>query len=190
MDVYGICGDGLFPAHFWCKKSPASGWMSWWTSWISTIFDPMSGAKTCALLHLPGPCPISTCGRKVETATCGGIDHVRNEVADGMFHSLQLLRYLTQEQDIQNSCSMLFQHPAVFPWKHLRVHGNFASPCEEKLRRSKPSKSALSIEPWAHVQKQKPPFQIMFKVEHQFSRTPQTKILILLHVSSAKSVRV
>ena len=102
-----------------------------------------------------------------------GIDHCRIELADGIVYSLQLVRYLTREQDIQNSCSMLFQHPAVFAWKHLRLHENFASPCEEKLRRSKPSKSALSIEPWAHVQKQKPPFQIVFKVKHQFSRTPE-----------------
>ena len=80
-------------------------------------------------------------------AAFGRIYHGRIEVADGIFHSLQLLGYLTQEQDIQNSCSMLFQYPSVFAWKHLRIHEKFGSACEEKLWRSKPSKSALSIEP-------------------------------------------
>ena len=80
-------------------------------------------------------------------AAFGGIYHGRIEVADGIFHSLQLLGYLTQEQDIQNSCSMLFQYPSVFAWKHLRIHENFGSACEEMFWRSKPSKSALSIEP-------------------------------------------
>ena len=80
-------------------------------------------------------------------AAFGGIYHGRIEVADGIFHSLQLLGYLTQEQDIQNSCSMLFQYPSVFAWKHLIIHEKFGSACEEMFWRSKPSKSALSIEP-------------------------------------------
>ena len=38
--------------------------------------------------------------KPVLCSTCG-LDHGRIEVADGIFHSLQLLGYLTQEQDIQ-----------------------------------------------------------------------------------------
>ena len=137
--MYGTCADGSYcPAHFSRKNlQPRGGCPGFPSSTIQLLAQK--------------PLLCSTCG----------LDHGRIEVPNGTFHSLQLLRYLTQEQDVQISCSMLFQHPAVFAWKHLRLHGNFASPCEEKLRRSKPSKSALSIEPWAHVQKQKPPFQII-----------------------------
>jgi hypothetical protein len=41
----------------------------------------------------------------------------------------------------------LFQYPSVFAWKHLIIQENFGSACKEKLWRSKPSKSALSMEP-------------------------------------------
>ena len=119
--VYGTCADGSYcPAHFSRKNlQPRGGCPGFPSSSIQLLAQK--------------PLLCSTCG----------LDHGRIELADGIFHSLQLVRYLTQEQYIQNSCSMLFQHPAVFAWKQLRVHRNFASPCEQKASAIKAKQKCL-----------------------------------------------
>ena len=73
--------------HFWCQKSSISG--------LGCGFPSIQLRAQQPVLY----------------STCGGIHHGHIEVADGIVHSLQLLRYLTQESRTRHTKQLFHAVP-------------------------------------------------------------------------------
>ena len=106
-------------------------------------------------------------------AAFGGIYHGRIEVADGIFHSLQLLCYLTQEQDIQTvvpCCSSIPLCLLGSIWEFMRTLVQHVKKCFGDQSQAKvPCPSNLR-----HMFKNKSlHFKWSSRSNFKFSRTPE-----------------
>ena len=116
---------------FWCQKSSKiSGLGCWWIS----IIDHTPGSKTCTLLRLRRNRSRSYWGRWWNRPFPSA-----SPLPDTKIKIIDILKTVVP------CCSSISLSLLGRIW--YTIHENFAASCEEKLWRSKPSKSALSIEP-------------------------------------------